>query len=104
MNKLSTQIALLLSALCLSVMASAPALAATSPKLETRPVFNQRHLGTKLKSASQIASSNWSGYAVSGGSNSYNTVTSSWVQPSVTCSAVAKNSYSAYWVGIDGLT
>jgi hypothetical protein len=44
-------------------------------------------------------SSNWSGYAVTGGT--YSTVTASWVQPAVRCSGTA---YSSFWVGIDGDT
>jgi Peptidase A4 family len=44
-------------------------------------------------------STNWSGYAVTGGT--YRTVTSSWVQPAVKCSGTA---YSSFWVGIDGDT
>ncbi|HEY7009922.1 MAG TPA: G1 family glutamic endopeptidase [Jatrophihabitantaceae bacterium] len=44
-------------------------------------------------------SSNWSGYAVTGGT--YRTVTASWVQAAVTCSGTA---YSSFWVGIDGDT
>jgi hypothetical protein len=45
------------------------------------------------------SSTNWSGYAVAGGT--YRTVTASWVQPSVSCSSTA---YSSFWVGIDGDT
>lgn len=48
---------------------------------------------------SNSTSTNWSGYAVTGGR--YTTVTSSWVQPSVSCSGTA---YSSFWVGIDGDT
>jgi hypothetical protein len=48
---------------------------------------------------SNSTSTNWSGYAVTGGT--YRTVTASWVQPSVTCSSTA---YSSFWVGIDGDT
>ena len=48
---------------------------------------------------SNSTSSNWSGYAVTGGT--YRTVTASWVQPAVTCSGTA---YSSFWVGIDGDT
>jgi hypothetical protein len=44
-------------------------------------------------------SSNWSGYAVTGGT--YKTVSSAWVEPSVTCSGTA---YSSFWIGIDGDT
>src|SRR5690348_707254 len=48
---------------------------------------------------SNSTSSNWAGYAVTGGT--YTTVTSNWVQPAVTCSSTA---YSSFWVGIDGDT
>jgi hypothetical protein len=48
---------------------------------------------------SNSTSTNWAGYAVTGGT--YKTVTSSWVQPAVTCSGTA---YSSFWVGIDGDT
>jgi hypothetical protein len=48
---------------------------------------------------SHSTSTNWSGYAVTGGT--YRTVTSSWVQPAVKCSG---NAWSSFWVGIDGDT
>lgn len=48
---------------------------------------------------SHSTSTNWSGYAVTGGK--YTTVTSTWVQPAVTCNGTA---YSSFWVGIDGDT
>jgi hypothetical protein len=45
-------------------------------------------------------STNWSGYAVTGGR--YTTVTASWVEPSVTCNGTT--AYSSFWVGLDGDT
>jgi hypothetical protein len=42
-------------------------------------------------------SSNWSGYATD--SSTYTSVSSSWVEPSVSCSGTA---YSSFWVGLDG--
>jgi hypothetical protein len=45
-------------------------------------------------------SSNWSGYAVTGGR--YTSVSASWTQPAVTCSA--STAYSSFWVGLDGDT
>jgi hypothetical protein len=48
---------------------------------------------------SHSTSTNWSGYAVTGGT--YRSVTASWVQPAVSCSSTA---YSSFWVGIDGDT
>jgi len=44
-------------------------------------------------------SSNWSGYAVTGGR--YASVSASWTEPSVSCSGTA---YSSFWGGLDGDT
>jgi hypothetical protein len=46
------------------------------------------------------ASSNWSGYAITGGTGAFNAVTGSWKVPAV--SATRKATYSSDWVGIDG--
>ena len=45
-------------------------------------------------------STNWSGYANDGGS--YSSVSSSWVQPTISCTS--SNTYSSYWVGLDGFS
>jgi hypothetical protein len=45
-----------------------------------------------------VVSTNWSGYALSGGP--YTSVVSSWVQPAVKCSG--SNQYAAFWDGLDG--
>jgi hypothetical protein len=50
------------------------------------------------KRAAGWASSNWSGYAVTG--SAYSSVTAKWVVPSVAASR--KATYSSNWVGIDG--
>jgi Peptidase A4 family len=47
-------------------------------------------------------SANWAGYVAHGGDVRYRTVTASWTVPSVTCSAGARGSYSADWIGIGG--
>ena len=44
-------------------------------------------------------STNWSGYAATGGS--FTKVTSSWTQPTALCGS-DPNSYAAFWVGLDG--
>lgn len=44
-------------------------------------------------------STNWSGYAATGGR--FTSVSSSWTEPTVTCSGTA---YSSFWVGLDGDT
>jgi Peptidase A4 family len=46
-----------------------------------------------------VESSNWSGYAVTG--SSFTVAKGSWIVPSVNCNQTP-NSYSAFWVGIDG--
>src|SRR5690348_5280670 len=44
-------------------------------------------------------SSNWAGYAVSGGT--FTDVKGTWVQPAVSCAA-AGSTYAAFWVGLGG--
>ncbi len=44
-------------------------------------------------------STNWSGYAVTGGH--FTTVSASWTEPTAKCSGTA---YSSFWVGLDGDT
>lgn len=43
-------------------------------------------------------SDNWAGYAATGGT--YDSVSSSWVEPSVNCGS--EDTYSSFWVGLDG--
>jgi hypothetical protein len=59
----------------------------------TRPMSS--HRGAQ----NQVSSTNWSGYAASGGT--YTSVSSSWVEPTGTCSS-SGNQYSSFWVGLDG--
>jgi Peptidase A4 family len=47
---------------------------------------------------SHATSTNWSGYAATGGT--YTSVSASWTEPSVSCSS--GNQYSSFWVGLDG--
>lgn len=83
----------------------APALAASTPSLASRPMFLLHGRSTTTSSTTsaltQSASQNWSGYAAISNSNTFNSVSSSWVQPSISC-ATGQTSYSAYWVGLDG--
>ncbi len=46
----------------------------------------------------QVESTNWSGYADTGGN--FSTVTGTWTEPGASCSRSA--TYAAFWVGIDG--
>lgn len=57
-----------------------------------------RPLATHRGAQNQVSSTNWSGYAASGGP--YTSVSASWVEPAGTCSS--GNQYSSFWVGLDG--
>ena len=64
------------------------------------------HHGLRIASArdhqlTNSTSSNWAGYAVTGGR--YTSVSASWVQPAVNCS-VTPTGWSSFWVGLDGDT
>ena len=52
------------------------------------------------RSSASVESSNWSGYAATGSNGEFTSVSSSWTQPTITCSS--KTTYSSYWVGLDG--
>jgi Peptidase A4 family len=49
----------------------------------------------------QEESTNWSGYAVTGGDDAFNSVSSSWTEPTATCDDNG-DEYAAFWVGLDG--
>ena len=46
-------------------------------------------------------STNWSGYAATGGSGAFSSVSASWTEPAASCSS-DPDSYAAFWVGLDG--
>jgi Peptidase A4 family len=49
----------------------------------------------------QEESSNWSGYAATGSTGSFNSVSSNWTEPTATCND-SGDEYAAFWVGLDG--
>ena len=51
-----------------------------------------------IANATATTSMNWSGYAATGGR--FTSVSSAWTQPTVTCTA--QNTFSSFWVGLDG--
>jgi hypothetical protein len=66
----------------------------------------RRHAPVRIhhqKDRASWASTNWSGYAVTGANGSVTDVTGSWIVPSVDCT-VAPDGYSSFWVGIDGFS
>jgi hypothetical protein len=55
----------------------------------------------------QEQSTNWSGYAVTGSNGAFSSVSSSWTEPTATCSSSGRRSsdqYAAFWVGLDGFS
>jgi hypothetical protein len=50
------------------------------------------------KKVTNSQSSNWSGYAATGGG--FSSVTSTWTQPTANCTSAT--TYSSFWVGLDG--
>jgi hypothetical protein len=66
-----------------------------APHRHAPAIIRERH-------GRNATSSNWSGYAVTGADGSITDVKGSWIVPSVTCAQGAPDSYSSFWVGIDG--
>jgi len=46
-------------------------------------------------------STNWSGYAATGGNGAFTSVSASWTEPTATCGGHS-NQYSSFWAGLDG--
>jgi len=86
------------AAAVLSALATAPsAVASAGSAIRQTPVAGHVLVapGTRI---THSTSSNWSGYAASGGT--FTSVSASWVQPTVHCGTAT--TYSSFWVGIDG--
>lgn len=97
---------ILVPALTLAVLI--PALAAmlvlgrdTSAALAHASSHQSVPLALHLHHGKNSTSSNWSGYANTGGA--FTDVKGSWTQPSASCSG-GQTAYSSFWVGIDGDT
>jgi hypothetical protein len=58
--------------------------------------------------AQEVESENWSGYAVTGANGAYSSVSTSWTQPTATCTSSGRHgrggsdTYAAFWAGLDG--
>jgi hypothetical protein len=77
-------------------LASTPVTAATAVGHGPLRAHHVRTTGVDRHATS--TSTNWSGYAVTGGR--YRSVSASWTQPSVSCTST--NTWSSFWVGLDG--
>jgi hypothetical protein len=82
--------------------AASASTASSSHHATMQPGGIARHLVTPFGSHGHTAatSENWSGYAATGSSGSFTSVSASWTEPATKCSS--GNKYSAFWVGLDG--
>ncbi|MCQ4081411.1 G1 family endopeptidase [Streptomyces sp. RB6PN25] len=91
------------AALATPALAATPTSAPQHPAQITQAIAShESHAlhGIRQSTTSSVESTNWSGYAATGSSGAYKSVSSSWVQPSVTCGS--STTYSSFWVGLDG--
>jgi hypothetical protein len=58
--------------------------------------------GSPKAHLNQDQSTNWSGYAVTGASGAFHSISASWVEPTGTCTSRRSAQYSSFWVGLDG--
>jgi hypothetical protein len=50
-------------------------------------------------------STNWSGYAATGGNGAFTSVSASWTQPTATCAGRGRQElFSSFWAGLDGFS
>lgn len=101
MGKVSTIIvSAMLSGGCLfSVPLATPVVAATAGMIHAPRIALKPNSSTSTSSYGW-SSSNWSGYALSGTAGEYNSITGTWVVPTVQPSR--GSTYSSSWIGIDG--
>lgn len=70
--------------------------------LRTLPGSMHRYSVGGIHGYTDVASSNWSGYAATGANSAFSSVSSSWTEPTGKCSGRSDNQYAAFWVGLDG--
>jgi hypothetical protein len=98
--------------LCGTTLAAGPAAAATAVRGPTgalvwpggpagRTTSRPQEGLTNVTAQTVVASTNWAGYAATGTSGQFTSVSASWVQPTATCTGFG-DQYSAFWVGLDG--
>jgi hypothetical protein len=84
----------------LSLAWSTPAVAPGNPMVSPSPgghTVRGAHLGVRNQ---EVASTNWSGYAVSGAAGAYRSVSARWTVPAAACTSGDR--YASFWVGLDG--
>jgi len=64
------------------------------------PPASSSQSATSGSQDTSVGSSNWAGYAATGASGSFTSVSAGWTQPTANCAAGSQ--YGAFWVGLDG--
>lgn len=64
------------------------------------PQASSSQSATGGRQDTSVSSSNWAGYAATGASGSFTSVSAGWTQPTANCAAGSQ--YGAFWVGLDG--
>jgi len=64
-------------------------------------VIGTRHVAGRNGGRTEAESTNWSGYAVTGADGAFSSVSSTWTEPTATCTS-RQDQYAAFWVGLDG--
>jgi hypothetical protein len=86
--------------------ASASTAVHSSGHVIVQPGAPARHLIAPFsahgRTPSSVTSTNWSGYAATGGTGAFTSVSASWVEPTAKCTS--GDQYAAFWVGLDGYT
>jgi Peptidase A4 family len=67
--------------------------------LMTQPAGAARQAGHRGDATAE--STNWSGYAATGGKGAFTSVSGTWTQPTAHCTSHS-DQYAAFWVGLDG--
>src|ERR1022692_4788987 len=70
--------------------------------LMVAPAGQSRPAGENGWGWNSVTSSNWSGYAATGGTGAFSSVSASWTEPTGTCTSRRADQYSSFWVGLDG--
>jgi hypothetical protein len=83
-----------------ATMASASTARPVSGHVMVQPGAPARHLVPFSNIKHSVTSSNWSGYAATGGSGAFTSVSASWTEPTGHCTS--GDQYSSFWVGLDG--
>jgi hypothetical protein len=88
-----------------SVLAAGGASAAVHPAVRGwNPGGVMHHVSGVAPAAGGVRhadqSTNWSGYAATGGTGAFTSISASWTEPTGTCTSGRK--YSSFWVGLDG--